>query len=96
MARKQPRDAEKEKAIWFAVRLLGEWGFHGRTIQESIYEVLSEDVTVQKVYSICKALDIRLRDYRDGIGRNAEHTVGIVHRRVNARYNKIRRRAAAH
>jgi hypothetical protein len=63
---------ERRKSIYDTVQYLGERGFHAHTISKVA------GISISQVYTACRQMQIRLRDYRDGFGKPAVDIVRVV------------------
>lgn len=54
------------------IGLLAGCGFHGKTIQDHVRKYDGKMYSLSQIYSVVAGLGIRLRDYRDGVGDDAD------------------------
>lgn len=75
--------------------LLGHWGFHGRTIAQTVKKYDGTEYSVGHIYETLKKNGITLRDYRDGIGDEAKSVIKDTDSRIKgSRKSRLPRRMA--
>jgi len=60
--------------------LLGEWGFSGKCIADTVARYDGTTYSVSTIYYTLKKAGIRLRDYRDGTSKLAEQRLYQLNR----------------
>jgi hypothetical protein len=77
---------DKQTEVEFVVAMLADRGFHGKAIAGKVSTFAGVTISAGTVYRVCKKHDIKLRDYRDGVGIVAGSVFTLVEKQYARKF----------